>query len=132
MKVSDRISYLNSSLQDAGKLHRENKPQEYEQAGTNIYRFLRQAWERAVEEVLLNGTVERYRKSIETNRAKCLGDIKEQDCTELEAVMTKCSKWEGGHDHAAAEGSPFPPPEDIETDITVLDDWVKQIRKRRN
>jgi hypothetical protein len=132
MKVSARIGCLKTLAQTAGKLHRENKPQEYEQAGTTIYRLLRQAWERAVEEILLNGTVERYRKSVETNRARCLGDISAEDCEGLEAGMTKCSKWEGGHDHAAAEGSPFPAPDEIETDIKALDDWVKGIRKRRN
>lgn len=132
MKVSARISYLKDRLQAAAKLHRENKPGEYEQAGGHVYGHLRQAWERAVEEVLLNGTVERYRKSIESQRAKCLGDISDDDCKGLDAGMTKCSKWEGGHDHAAAEGAQFPEPTEIEQDIKALEDWVKAIRKRRN
>lgn len=131
MKVSARIGYLKNLMQAAAKLYRENKPQEYEQAGTKIYRLLRQAWERAIEEVLLNGVVERYRKSVETQRAKHLGDIGEADCQKLGEGMTKCSKWEGGHDHSAAEASPFPAPDEIEKDIKALDDWVNDIRKRR-
>ncbi|MCH7993348.1 MAG: hypothetical protein IIB57_02780 [Planctomycetes bacterium] len=51
MKVSDRIRYLKNLLQAAGVLHRENKPKEYDQAGTDIYEHLRQAWERGIEEV---------------------------------------------------------------------------------
>lgn len=132
MKVSARIGYLKDRLQTAAKLHRENKPGEYEDAGKHVYGHLRQAWERAVEEVLLNGIVERYRKSVETQRAKYLGDISQDDCTALENGMTKCSKWEGGHDHAAAEGANFPDPAEIEQDIKTLEEWVKAIRKRRN
>ncbi len=132
MKVSDRRGYLKNLLQAAGVLHRENKPTEYEQAGTDIYGHLRQAWERGIEETLFNRTVERYRKRVETNRVKRLHKIDEQDCKALEEGMTKCSKWEGGHDHAAAEGAPFPDPAEIEQDITKLDVWVKVVRKKHN
>ena len=131
MKVSARVGFLKNLLPAAAKLHKENKPQEYEQAGTRIYALLRQAWERGVEELLLYGVVERYRNSVATQKARRLEDITVDDCTELDAAMTKSSRWEGGHDHAAAEGAPFPLPDEIEKDITALDDWVKGLRKRR-
>lgn len=130
MKVSARIGYLKDRLQAAAKLSRENKPGEYEEAGKHIYDQLRQAWERAVEEVLLNGVVERYRKSVETQRAKHLGDISENDCTGLRDSMTKCSKW-CGHDRASADGAQFPDPAEIEHDINALESWIGTIRSRR-
>lgn len=131
MKVSARISFLKNLLQNAAKFHKENKPEEYEHAGTRIYGLLRQAWERGVEEVLLYGVVERYRPSVETNKARFLVDITKDDCDALHAGMTKCSKWEGGHDHAAALGTPFPEPGEVEKDIQALDAWVAALRPRR-
>ena len=132
MNVKDRIGVLKTLQQKADKLHRDDKPQECEHATTRIYALLRQAWERGVEEVLLNEVVERMRNSIQTLRAIKLSDITPKDCDELEAGMTKCSKWEGGHDHAPAESAPFPTPDDLKKDIEALESWVSEIRKRRN
>ncbi|MFG0329751.1 MAG: AAA family ATPase [Phycisphaerales bacterium] len=131
MKVSARIGHLKQLAQETGALYRNGNQSEYEQKAAYIYGLLREAWERAVEEVLLNGVVERYRNSVETNRAKNLGDICEEDCKALNDGMTKCSRWLPGHDQAAAEGAAFPEPSELEQDIKSLDDWVKAIRNRR-
>jgi hypothetical protein len=131
MKAKDRIGYVKNQHQAAAKLFRDNQPREYRSAGQHIYGHLRQAWERAVEEVLLGGVVERYRKTIETQRARQLGDIRDRDCEALDAGMSKCSAWEGGHDHATAEGSSFPDPPEIANDIEALEEWIKEIHRRR-
>jgi hypothetical protein len=131
MKVKDRIGHLKDLRQAATKLHKDGNQQEYERAASIIYGLLREAWERAVEERLLNGVVERYRNSVETHRAKHLGDICEEDCKRLDAGMSKCSRWLTGHDQAAAENAPFPEPSELEQDIKALEDWVEEIRKRR-
>jgi len=131
MDVKKRVGHLKDLRQDAEKLHRDGKQAEYERAGAHAYGLLREAWERAVEEVLLNGVVERYRNSIQTQRAKCLGDVCDVDCKALDEGMKKCSKWITGHDHAAAENTPFPDPAELEADIKALEDWVATIRKRR-
>jgi len=93
--------------------------------------MLREAWEQAVSEVLLNEVVERYRPSIETQRLRHLHDITETDCKTVEDAMTECSRWMRGHDHPAADGTPFPNPQELQKRINELEDWVKSIRKRR-
>lgn len=131
MNVKERIGHLRNAWQSIDKLHRENKAEEYERAATRVYALLRQAWERGVEELLINGVVERYRQSVETQKARKLHDISEQDCEAVEVGMSKCSKWEGGHDHAAADGEPCPGPDEVKADIDAFDAWVGQLRKRR-
>jgi hypothetical protein len=51
------------------------------------------AWERALEEVLLEGVVERFRPGVQTQQIIRIADITEDDCRILDAAMTKCSKW---------------------------------------
>jgi hypothetical protein len=131
MKVSARIGHLKQLAQNVAPLHRGGQQTEYEAKAAHIYGLLREAWERAVEEILLNSVVERYRNSIETNRAECLSDICEKDCKGLNEGMTKCSRWLAGHDQAAADNASFPEPAELEQDIQVLEDWVKLIRQRR-
>lgn len=132
MKVKDRIGHLKDLYQAAAKLHRDGKQPEYEKDGAHIYGLLREAWERGIEEILLEGVVERYRNSVQTlNKIHKLSTISIDDCRAVENGMDKCSKWLAGHDQAAAENEPFPDPSDLERDIRALEDWVKTIRDRR-
>jgi hypothetical protein len=74
MKVKDRIGVLKSNWQQAEKLHRTGPRAQYERNATFIYGRLREAWERGLEEVMLGGVVERYRRSIQTQQVKILSD----------------------------------------------------------
>jgi hypothetical protein len=132
MKVRDRIGYMKELYQPAARLHKEGKQLEYEKEGAHIYGLLREAYERAVEEVLLSGVVERYRPSIQTlNKVQYLADISKSDCDAIENGMSKCSKWLAGHDQAPGDGTPFPEPAELEQDINALEGLVDAVRQRR-
>ena len=131
LKVSKRIGHLNMLYQAAEKLHRQGHRSAYEHEASLIYGLLREAWERAVEEVLIGGVVERYRASIQTKQVTLIADITTEDCKAVENGMTKCSKWLPGHDLAPAAHAGFPEPSVLRTDIDALVKWVASIRKRR-
>jgi len=131
MPVKGKIGYLKNRWQAADKLSRNGNQDAYEQEAKYLYGLLREAWERALEEVLLGGVVERYRPSVETNRLAPLADIKEEDCKTVETAMTKCSMWLPGHDQAAAARAPVPAAAELKKDIDALETWVKGIRDRR-
>ena len=46
--------------------------------------------------------------------------------------MTKCSKWLSGHDQAPAVNEDVPEPDEVKTDVDALEQWVKEINKRRS
>jgi hypothetical protein len=115
----------------AEKTYRTSGLDAYESQAREIYGLLREAWERAVTEILLNDVVERYRPSIQTQKVRHLHDITENDCKAVEEAMTECSRWIRGHDEPPADGKPLPAPGDIKRCIDDLDGWVKGIRKRR-
>jgi energy-coupling factor transporter ATP-binding protein EcfA2 len=129
--TSKRIGALRAWLQTARKVLKDEGAAAYELYATRIYARLRQAWERAVEEVLLNGVVERFRDSVQTQKLKRAADVTATDYDAVEAGMTKCSKWEGGHDHALAMNEPVPLPDEVDADIKALDDFIRGIEKRR-
>ncbi len=131
LKVKSRVSYLKKRLQTAKKLHREGHQDAYERDAIEIYGFLREAWERALEEVLLGGVVERFRSSVQTQQVALLKDITSDDCRTIQSAMTKCSRWLRGHDEAPAARTPVPAPSEIETDIKKLDKFIAAIRQRR-
>lgn len=131
MPVKARIGYLRNKLQAVEKIFLTGPRDEYELQARFIYGLLREAWEQAVVEVLLNDVVEPYRPSIETQRIRDLHDITAADCKAVDDGMTECSRWIIGHTQAAADGTPVPNPGDVSTRIDELDAWVKSVRKRR-
>lgn len=131
MEVKGKIGYLKNQQVEADKFSREGNQDAYEYKATHLYGLLREAWERAVEEVLLNGLVERYRPSVQTQRLAKLSDITEADCQTVDIAMTKCSTWLPGHDQAAAARAPVPAATELKADIEALETWVKAVRKRR-
>ena len=131
MNIKQRIGHLKDLWQAAEKMERTESRERYEREAQYIYGLLREAWERGFEEVLLGGTVERYRKNVETQQAKKLADISAADCSVFEVGMEKCSRWLPGHDQAAAENAPVPDSAELEDDIKALEVWIGAIRKRR-
>ena len=132
MSVSKRLASLRNEAQTAAGLFRRGDQEEYERRGADLYGFLRETWERGVEEVLLAGIVERYRPSVQTlNKILYLSDISPTDCETVQGAMSKCSTYMRGHDMSPADNRPFPEPAEIENDIEVFDSWAKEIRTRR-
>lgn len=131
MPIRKKIGHLNSEYQAAAKLSRDGHQDAYEKEAKNMYGLLREAWERALEEVLLCKIVERYRPGVQTQQIAKLADVTEEDCRQVDAAMTKCSRWLRGHDQAAAARAPVPGADELKADIDALESWVKAINKRR-
>lgn len=131
MRVKERVGVLRRRQQEAAALYRKEGTDAYEPAARELYGLLREAWEQAVVEVLLNDVVARYRPSIQTQKVQDLYDITKDDRQIVDAGMTECSRWLRGHDHPPADNAPFPAPDELLAEIQQLDDWVLQIRRRR-
>src|SRR5439155_10684812 len=117
MDVRNRIGVLKVQWVQAEKLYRTEGPIIYEAVARELYGRLRETWERAVEELLLNRAVIRFRRSIETQRLKKVTDITDADIETIEVAMTKCSTHLRGHDQAIAINQPVPAPTELESDI---------------
>lgn len=130
MPVKKKIGYIRNEWQAADKLERTGEQDRYEKEAKYLYGLLREAWERAIEEVLLNNVVERFQVGVQTQRLKAV-DIDAQDYAAIEAGMAKCSKWLPGHDKAAADRAPVPPAVELKADIDALEMWIAAVRKRR-
>ncbi len=131
MGTKQRIGVLRNRWQAADKLSRKATQEEYEKEARDIYGLLRETWEQAVGEILLNDVVGRYRPAVETQKVRDLHDITKEDCTAVDDAVTECSRWLRGHDQPPADGTPFPSAQDLKKRIDNLDDWVQRIRKRR-
>ncbi|MGR5908469.1 hypothetical protein ACT7DL_23580 [Bacillus paranthracis] len=89
------------------------------------YMLLRESWERAVEELLLNGVVERFNPSIQTQRLSKIKFTNEivQLVTE---GMTQTSTYV--HDESHAIGRITPSNEEMIKDLSKLEKFSKLFR----
>lgn len=126
--VSERLGWLRNALQEAEAVLRREDRGEYEQKARIIYKRLRESWERAVEELLLNKVVQRFLPDVQTRRLKEIADITEKDVRLVEREMSRCSAFE--HDEPGAMNQGIPEPETIRGDLGTLEAWVEALRKR--
>lgn len=125
--ASKRIGALKAQHQSIAKLHKDGEEQEHRKQTVYAYFYLRMAWERAVEEVLLREVILRFRKGVETQRLAGVV-VEDDDYAQVNAGMTKCSNY--AHDKALLGGVAVPEPDELLADIMALETWRAQIDKR--
>lgn len=130
LKTSDRIGQLKVKVVDARKAAK-NSTEEYQHHARIIYGQKRETWERLVEEWLIKNVVERFSREIKTQNTRYLTDITEVDVQKIFAAMSKCSTYMNGHDMAEAISGVFPNIDELESDLEELDNYFKELKKRR-
>jgi len=131
LTTSARIKELKSQLRGLRKIDNNGTETEFRVAVYNFYGFLREAWERLVEERLLNQVVTRFGRSVQTNRLKRLLDLSQDDLNIIDAGMKKCSTYFRGHDSAPAIGDPYPTIEEVAEDLADLDEFNTELQTNR-
>lgn len=119
--VKARIGTLKVMLVQLKKTEKEQSEDEYFFAAKSWYSLLREAWERAVEERLLKGVVERFSFGIQTQKIKKI-IVNNDLINEIETGMTESSKWV--HDAAAGLNPTTPDTTKAESDLKFFEDFA--------
>lgn len=90
---------------------------------------LRKAWEYAVEEIIVDDVVARYKPSISTQKLKSLLKLTERDVAMVEAGMDVNSFLV--HSTGLGKESTPPTPNDMQGRIKTLRDWASEYRNRK-
>ena len=127
--TKERIGVLKNKTQQAATLYRKGQIEKYNKSAKEIYGLLRETWERAVEEVLLNNSITRFSLEIKTKSLRNLWGLDQTILTRLENGMTKSSRWLTGHDSPLLAVETVPDANELESDILELESWVQEVRK---
>lgn len=126
--TKERISQLKCMTAKFKKLQVDSAD-DYRRAVAEFYGRLREAWERAIEELLFQDVIQRFRPSIETQRLRKV-TIDPADYVPIDNGMSKCSRWMTGHDGAAALGTPPPSSDDVAADLNAFEEFTKRLKDR--
>ena len=119
---------MNQRYQDAKKASDEGDFDRAERELKSICSDFRILVERAIENDLLCGVVQRFQRSVHTLKLKDLAKLKDADCNLLDSLMTKYS----GFEHSQPTESPveLPKPDVLLADMTSLKNWREEYAKR--
>ena len=131
MPLKKRIGWMRQQLVELKKAEKVLTAGALEGQMTNLWGRLREGWECAVEEVLLNGAIKRFSRKVSTEPLKKITDISAEDVATIDAAMTQCSKWLPGHDQAPALNTPMPGFAKLEAAVEALESWRSAVEKRR-
>lgn len=122
LSTSKRIKYLRNELPKLKKQEDQLDPDIYFLNVKTWYMLLRESWERAVEELLLNGVIERFDSSVQTQR---LSKIKFTDelVQLVDEGMTKASNYV--HDESHAICRIIPSNREMIEDLNKLEQFSK-------
>lgn len=132
LPVGKRIGLLKDAYQKLEKIERTETEEVYKERAKMLYGKLRETWERFIEEVFLNGAIQRFGRAIQTQRLSKVVDLTDDDYNLVDANMSKCSTYFTGHDTAGTLIEEMPDSNEFHADLTILEDYIKTIRIRRN
>ncbi|CAN7224276.1 AAA family ATPase [Acidovorax sp. LjRoot38] len=110
-------------------IHDAGEVEAYESQVKGICSDFRILVERAVEYVLLNEVLLRFRRSVQTQgRVTALAKICKEDCEFIDGLMTSYSAFE----HSQADELPAEVPDFavLETDVKALAEWMDEFSRR--
>jgi energy-coupling factor transporter ATP-binding protein EcfA2 len=120
---------LNEALPRLKKLQAEGDADNYDLIAKSVCSDFRMIVERAVEVVLLNNVVLRFRREVMTKgQLRLLCKITQEDCDMIDDLMTRYSVYE----HSQSDELPAAPPETalLEADMQLLSGWMENYPKR--
>jgi len=126
MKLRQRVGLLKKRAQEWDS---QPPPTGYDEAWhrvTQFYSDLRTSWERAIEERLFRGVVQRFQRAVKTQSLKevvITGDLVDR----VERGMTRSSMFV--HDEPPSSLSPLPGRTELEADVACLADFEKETRR---
>lgn len=128
-KCDAAITTLRNNRLAALRTSRAVSNEEFERHASQLTKDIRITLERIVERHLLNGIVQRFRRSVQTmGRLKSLPRVTTEDCCLIDSLMTRYSR----HEHSQSDELPIPPvdPDLIEKDLAELQEWLTAFKKK--
>lgn len=131
LQVKKRIGLLKNEYQQLEKIERTETQEVYKERAKYLYGKLRETWERFIEEVFLNGAIQRFGRSIQTQRLSKIVDLTVDDYNLVDTNMSKCSTHFTGHDTAGTLIEEMPDSAEFLMDLNTLENYILEINKRR-
>lgn len=122
--VAKRVSLLKYDLPDLKKIHNKS-PSEYSMKARNWYCRLRDAYERAVEERIFHGIVQRFSNKIKTMELRFIA-LPDELAIGFHEGMSTANTY--SHDNPSTGSDPIPGPEQLVADLQAFETLLAELK----
>ena len=132
LKAGERISRLNGTVDDIFKdgYDPSDVSREKRDMVVAFYTFMRETWEKIVEEIIFNNVIERYHPDVKTLSLTTAYYDPRKDYDRISKGMRRCSTY-SGHSRPSSSSLTLPTEDQIRKDLNMLVEFYKDARKRR-
>jgi energy-coupling factor transporter ATP-binding protein EcfA2 len=128
----ERVSNLDANCRKFEKIPWPDDPSEdLVSEMIRQYSFIRATIERITQDLVLNGTVQRFRDYIEVSKLRKVVGLEDGEVTELLRLNQRCHDIVEAHDPSSAKDLPPPSASELRQDIEDLKALIKRINDRR-
>lgn len=120
LDVKKKVAYLRNKLVAVKKVE-TGDPDEYRDQVKLWYMLLRESWERAIEERLFKGVIQRFNKGVQTKRLAKVA-VTDALIKEVTDGMTESSNWL--HDMAAGVNPAVPTTAKLEEELKTIAEFI--------
>ncbi|MFT7111138.1 MAG: hypothetical protein ACI843_002817 [Psychrobacter glaciei] len=131
LTTSRRVKVLNTKLRQLRSIHTSGTETEFRDATRPFYGLLREAWERLVEEKLLNKVVSRFERGVQIQRLNRVCDIDQTDLDKINVAYDKCCNNFTGHDSATPMGHLYPTIDEVVADLDCIKIYLSHLQNDR-
>lgn len=132
LKAGQRINRLNETVNDIFKDGYEPSDVSKEKRDKVVafYTFMRETWEKIVEEIIFNNVIERYHPDVKTHSLDTAYYNPQEDYDRINNGMTRCSAY-SGHSRPSSSSLRLPTEDQIRKDLQNLVTFHSDVKKRR-
>jgi energy-coupling factor transporter ATP-binding protein EcfA2 len=129
----ERLSNLDANCRRFERLPWPDDPsEELSSDMTRQYSFIRATIERITQDLILNGTVQRFRDYIEVSRLRRVVGLEDGEVSELLRLNQRCHDVVEAHDPSSARDLPPPNASELRQDIDDLKALIQRVNDRRD
>ena len=131
LKAEERIKYLNGKVDCIfGNGCGQSKAEKERDEVVAFYTFMRETWEKIVEEIIFNSVIERYHPDVKTQSLATAYYDPKEDYDRIYKGMKRCSSY-SGHSRPSSSSLSLPTKDQVKNDLKMLVDFYDKMRKRR-
>jgi hypothetical protein len=126
--VLDAVNGLEKHLNNVSHYYKTGQTDEWWRHAKGIAGDLRDLWKRAVEQAL-SPVYSRFDYNVDTKNLVKVTNLTGVDCKIMRAAFGICSTLQ--HSEPAAAGTPPASPQDLQTEIDELRNWMTRVQSRQ-
>lgn len=129
---AERLDALDQQLRRFSSEEPDMLEQQREDWIRGFYGRLRQVTERAVQDVVLSGVINRYNDYVRLPNITELVGLTDTDCAPFVNVYKRCGDIIDGHDKAGSRAFVAPSADEARADLTTLLNGIKALKRKRS